>query len=142
MRTTTFILLSFFACTAAAQSSGDDVFVETPVEDLSEFVWEKRPIVVFADSPNDPAFREQIELLEGRIPELAERDVVVLIDTDPQARGPLRRKLRPRGFALVLVGKDGSVKLRKPKPWDVREISRVIDKMPMRQQEIRDRRAE
>lgn len=142
MRATTFILLGFFACTAAAQSSTDPVFATEPVEDLNEFVWEKRPIVVFADSPNDPAFREQIDLLEARLNDLAERDVIVLTDTDPNARGPLRRKLRPRGFALVLIGKDGTVKLRKPKPWDVRELSRVIDKMPMRQQEIRDRRGQ
>ena len=40
----------------------------------------------------------------------------------------------------VLIGKDGTVYLRKPFPWSVREISRSIDKMPLRQQEIRDRR--
>ncbi|MEO0922698.1 MAG: DUF4174 domain-containing protein, partial [Pseudomonadota bacterium] len=43
---------------------------------------------------------------------------------------------------LALVGKDGTIKLRKPVPWDVRELSRVIDKMPMRQQEVRDRRGD
>ena len=31
---------------------------------------------------------------------------------------------------------DGQVKLRKPLPWDVRELTRSIDKMPLRQQEI------
>jgi hypothetical protein len=38
----------------------------------------------------------------------------------------------------VLIGKDGRVAQRKPSPWDVREIERAIDKMPLRQQEIRD----
>ena len=140
MRTTTFVLLAFLAGTSMAQSTSEMVFPETVNEDLNQFIWEKRPIVVFADSPNDPAFREQMELLEERVTDLAERDVVVLTDTDPAARGPLRLKLRPRGFGLVLIGKDGDVKLRKPVPWDVRELSRIIDKMPMRQQEIRDRR--
>ena len=41
---------------------------------------------------------------------------------------------------LALIDKDGGVKLRKPFPWDVREITRSIDKMPLRQQELRDRR--
>ena len=41
---------------------------------------------------------------------------------------------------LVIIGKDGSVKQRKPLPWNVRELSRSIDKMPLRQQEMRDRR--
>ena len=106
--------------------------------DLSEFHWKKRPVVVFADSENDPAFIEQMELLEARTDALIERDVVVLTDTDPAARSALRLKMRPRGFMLVLVGKDGGIKLRKPFPWDVREISRSIDKMPIRQREIRE----
>ena len=71
---------------------------------------------------------------------LLDRDVIVLTDTDPAAQSPIRQKLRPRGFMMVLIGKDGGVKLRKPLPWTVREISRSIDKMPMRLQEVEDRR--
>jgi hypothetical protein len=113
-------------------------FAPADMADLSEFQWKKRPVLVFADSENDPAFIEQLELLEAEWEELAERDVVVLTDTDPAARSAMRLKMRPRGFMLVLVGKDGGIKLRKPFPWNVREISRSIDKMPMRQREIRD----
>ena len=106
---------------------------------LEEFQWVNRPIVVFADTPADPRYQQQIALLLDRLEELAERDVVIIVDTDPANASDIRTKLRPRGFQLTLIGKDGGVKLRKPLPWDVREISRVIDKMPMRQQEIRDR---
>ena len=66
------------------------------------------------------------------------RDVVVLTDTSPEARSPLRRELNPRGFSLVIISKDGVSRIRKPLPWDVREITRSIDKMPIRQQEIRE----
>ena len=106
---------------------------------LSDFQWTARPIVVFADTDADPRYQEQLELLLSRTEELADRDVVIITDTDPAAQSDIRTKLRPRGFQLTLIGKDGGVKLRKPFPWDVREISRVIDKMPMRQQEIRAR---
>ncbi|MCH2163126.1 MAG: DUF4174 domain-containing protein [Marinovum sp.] len=109
--------------------------------ELAEFSWVKRPVIVFADSEADPRFVQQMQLLEADLGELAEREIVVLTDTDPSTLSPLREKLRPRGFMLVLIGKDGGVKLRKPLPWSVRELSRTIDKMPMRQQEIRDRRA-
>lgn len=109
--------------------------------DIDELVWLARPVVVFADSPNDPRFRQQIDLLRARPEDLAERDVIILTDTDPAAQSALRMRLRPRGFMLVLIGKDGEVELRKPAPWDVREITRSIDKMPLRQQEIEDRRA-
>ncbi len=121
--------------------TGEEMAVIEAIEtNLSDFLWQKRPVIVFADSPNDPAFVEQMELLTARLDALAERDVVLITDTDPDARSEIRLKLRPRGFMLALLGKDGQVKLRKPLPWDVRELSRVIDKMPMRQREIRDGR--
>ncbi len=136
------VIAALFATAAGAQSddsaSPDTLFAPAGTEDLIKFRWKKRPVVVFADSTEDPAFIEQIELLEERVDALRERDVVVVTDTDPAARSALRLKMRPRGFMLVLVGKDGKLKLRKPFPWDVREISRSIDKMPIRQREIRE----
>lgn len=107
---------------------------------LTDLEWLARPVIVFADSPNDPRFRQQLALLADRPEDLAERDVIIVVDTDPDARSDLRTQLRPRGFMLVIMGKDGQVELRKPAPWDVREITRTIDKMPLRQQEIDDGR--
>jgi hypothetical protein len=78
-----------------------------------------------------------MRLIAADMGSLALRDVIVITDTDPAARSALRRELRPRGFNLVLIDKDGRVNLRKAEPWDVREISRQIDKMPLRQEEIR-----
>lgn len=104
---------------------------------LDAFLWVARPIVVFADTPADPRFQQQLELLLARPEALADRDVVILIDTDPSARSDVRTQLRPRGFSMVLLAKDGTVVLRKPSPWDVREITRAIDKLPLRQDEIR-----
>lgn len=126
---------------ALADPIADPVIQPAGAHELEEYLWLKRPVVVFADSANDPRFRQQMDLLEERLDDLAVRDVVVLTDTDPSVLSPMREKLRPRGFMLVLLGKDGNVYLRKPFPWSVREISRSIDKMPLRQQEIRDRRS-
>jgi len=108
--------------------------------EIGEYRWTHRPVVVFADSPADPRFQEQVDEFLQDIPALMTRDVLVFVDTDPEAESALRKKLRPRGFMLVLIGKDGGVKLRKPLPWSVRELSRTIDKIPMRQREIEDRR--
>lgn len=119
-----------------------DIFIQGTDIDLNEFLWEKRPLVVFGESENDPQFLRQMALLNERLEELAERDVVILTDTDPSAESALRTQLRPRGFMLALIVKDGTIYLRKPRPWDVREITRTIDKLPMRQQEIRERRGE
>jgi hypothetical protein len=108
--------------------------------DLSEFLWTNRPVVIFADNAADPRFQEQMERLSEDQHMLAERDVIVLTDTDPKARSALRKKLRPRGFMLVIIGKDGGVKLRKPHPWSVRENTRSIDKFPSRLREVEERR--
>jgi hypothetical protein len=107
---------------------------------LADFKWQNRLVVVFADTPLDPAFIRQLELLAQRPETLTERDALILTDTDPAARTPIRLELRPRGFALVLVDKDSRVIQRKPSPWDLREITRAIDKTPLRQQELRDQR--
>ncbi len=143
-----FVFATLFAVTGNAQTAA----VETPevnpemgptdiVEtNLKDFIWRKRPIVVFADSDQDPRFQEQIDLLTSRLDALEARDVVILTDTNPDELSDLRRELRPRGFMMVLIGKDGGVKLRKPFPWSVREINRTIDKMPLRREELRSQR--
>ena len=106
--------------------------------DLAQFAWIARPIVVFADTPADPRFQQQMRYIAERPDVLALRDVVVIVDTDPAARSSVRTTLRPRGFMLAMVSKEGTVFQRKPAPWDVREMSRAIDKLPQRQQELRD----
>jgi hypothetical protein len=136
------VIAALFASQSVAQDATETaentVFSQSETADLKRFVWKKRPVVVFADSDADPRYVEQIELLMANLASLDERDVVVFTDTDPSAKSALRLKLRPRGFMLVIIGLDGDVKLRKPFPWDVREISRSIDKMPLRKRELRE----
>ena len=111
------------------------IFEARDVE-LTDVIWAARPWVIFADSPLDPIFEQQIALLRVGLEAAKDRNIMLIIDTDPSAQTELRKTLRPKGFAWVLIGKDGVVKLRKPFAWNMRELSRVIDKMPMRQQEI------
>lgn len=141
-RSLAFVIAVLFASPAVAQTAGDAVneplFFSMNEVNLEQFKWKKRPVVVFADSDLDPAFEDQIKKLRARPTELVARDVVVIMDTSPEPLSDLRRSLRPRGFMLVLLSKDGTVNVRKPFPWDVREITRSIDKMPIRKREIRD----
>jgi hypothetical protein len=121
----------------AAWEADRTVILDAAEADLEAFEYVARPLVVFADSPRQPQFVEQLRLIEAAVGDLAERDVVVIVDTDPEARSEVRRALRPRGFGLVLVDKDGRVTLRQPAPTAVREVTRAIDRTPIRQEELR-----
>jgi hypothetical protein len=128
--------------TEAAQSGlvevpyGPVQAVDTPFDSQ---LYVNRPVVVFGDSPNDPNFVRQMELMSVGLPDLQQRDVVLVIDSDPAAKSEWRRKLRPRGFSLVLMDKDLKPVIRKPLPWEVREITAAIDKFPLRRQEVLER---
>jgi hypothetical protein len=136
------LLLALAAPTASAQGTPAAATQSEAAAQprLDELLWVARPLVVFADTPDDPRFAQQLALLEERLPELEERDVVILTDTDPAAKGPLRRALRPRGFGVVLIDKDGMVAQRHPSPVTARELINLIDRMPSRRQETGSRR--
>ena len=121
------LLLSLFTVFAVAQEVTDP---------LAEYKWIARPLVIFADSPFDPRFVLQMEMLSEDPEVLEERDVVILTDTDVDTYGPLRERLRPYEFTVILLDKEGNVVLRKSTPWTPRELSRAIDKLPMRKDEI------
>ena len=124
--------------TLSAWKANPSQIFSTSDVDLEDMIWAARPLIIFANSPLDPTFKQQMALLQESFEVLIERDVMVVVDTNPNSKSILRKNLRPKGFVWVLIGKDGTVKLRKPFAWDMRELSRVIDKMPMRQQEIKE----
>ncbi|ARJ70937.1 hypothetical protein B0A89_13685 [Paracoccus contaminans] len=101
-----------------------------------QLLYRSRAVVIFADTPADPAFAVQMAALHGQAGPLADRDVVVISDTDPAERSVWRQRLAPQGFSLVIIDKDGQVKQRKPQPRDMREIIRIIDTFPSRLEEI------
>lgn len=108
---------------------------------LDELLWLARPLIVFADSPQDPGFQRQMQLLAADPATLADRQVLVIADTDPAALSDLRRRFRPNGFAILLIDTNGRVLLTRPTPRPVREIAATVDKSPQRRQELQDRRS-
>ena len=108
--------------------------------DLETLRWTARPLVVFADGPDDPRFVQQMTRLEADPVALDDRLVVVLVDTEPASNSALRQRLRPRGFSVVLIDIDGQVVQRRDVPVTVREIANTIDRLPSRRQETGSRR--
>ena len=110
------------------------------VADLDAYRWQKRPVLVFGPSDADPDYVVQRGRLEAAADGLRERDIVVLSDTVPGtipgSGGAMRRALGVEGFEIVLVGKDGGVKLRSRMPITVEALFATIDAMPMRRREM------
>jgi uncharacterized protein (DUF2336 family) len=128
-----------------------------------------RPLLIFAPDSGHPAYRRQHELLQGLDAELADRDmrVVEIIGERVSDRGALETEngaetgndaarsragaatgaaalrqyleLPPNTFAVLLVGKDGGVKLRRGEPVPPEHLFQLIDAMPMRRREMRER---
>jgi Domain of unknown function (DUF4174) len=139
-----FLAVLALALPALSLSAGAEeapVFAPIAASDVVEadLLFLRRPVIVFADSPNDPAFIRQMELLARYYDQLAARDVILITDTDPASASALRKKLRPRGFSLVLMDKDWKPMIRKPLPWEGREIVNSIDKMPIARTEALER---
>ena len=54
--------------------------------DIADVVWAARPWVIFADSPLDPIFSQQMALLRAGLNVAQDRDVMIIVDTDPSAK--------------------------------------------------------
>jgi Domain of unknown function (DUF4174) len=124
-----------------ARAEEAPAFAPVPASEIVEadLLYVRRPVVVFADSPSDPSFLRQLDLLARHYDELQARDVILIVDTDPANPSALRLRLRPRGFSLVLMDKDWKPSIRKPLPWEGREIVNSIDKMPIARTEALER---
>ena len=81
-------ILLFNIAKASASDVTDSSIIEINLSNknsisLDSFLWEKRPIIVFSNGPQDPSFVTQLNYLLSRLDSLKERDVVILTDTNP-----------------------------------------------------------
>ncbi len=111
------------------------------VPDLDSLRWHSRVVIAFASGQNDPKLKEQSEIASSHRQGFAERDIETfeLAGETPEVWA-LREKLNTgrEPFTVVLIGKDGSVKLKKHDPLTADELFRTIDKMPMRKREMKE----
>lgn len=139
--TLVFIAVAGFSNAGMAQETRPFDPIDAQETTLEEHKWISRLILLFAARPEDPQILRQLEMLEAEWPALDARDVEIIVDTDPDSLSDARSVIRPHGFMMVLMAKDGTIAQRKPRPWSARELIRAIDKMPLRLEEEKERRA-
>lgn len=128
--------------------------------EANPFTGSTRLVLVFATSEAMAEFLDIREQIDARSVELSDRDMIViaaLADDDrvqllhsagrevANRTVPRAPDLRSRygvsrdSFALLLVGKDGGVKLTRNEPIALDEIFALVDSMPTRRREMRER---
>ena len=116
---------------------------------LDEFQWKNRIIIVNSDINNELSDKQKNSLMK-EIPGLKERqllvfeigkagirDIMTIKDYEIDQKLFDQLRLKEGIFELLLIGKDGGVKLRSSAPVAINEIYGLIDQMPMRQAEMR-----
>jgi len=121
--------------------------------DLEAYQWKNRILVVFAESEETGPFKTQKRILKNEEDGVLDRDLIiveVIENGESRARGVrfpeetagnLRRQFQvaPGAFQVILIGKDGGEKLRRGEPVSAADLFGIIDAMPMRQQEMRQK---
>ncbi len=120
--------------------------------ELSDYRWERRPLLVFAPTDTDPRLVETRNRIEASRCEFASRDMVLgvvvtdgnstldgrALDAEESQRLVEQYVIGPDAFSVLLIGKDGGEKLRVNDVPDLSAIYALIDGMPMRSREMRD----
>ncbi len=114
---------------------------------LTTYLGKNRVLLVFAPTQDDPLLVKQLSELQNKA-ELKERDLIVLpVPADDKAAGKSLPYLQTKfnggrpSFALVLVGKDGNDAYQTAEPVEAKVIYAKIDAMPMRKDEVKEKKA-
>ena len=126
---------------------------ETLPMDLTQFQWKNRMLFIFAQDGNHPLFKDlQIQVVAQKA-EVDDRDLIIFelpakgstrmgtTPLDRQQADSIRAHLDIPGntFSLILVGKDGGIKLKREDRVDLSDVFGLIDSMPMRQREMQQK---
>jgi len=123
---------------------------------LEQHQWKDRVLLIFAKNEKHPHFLAQTKLLEQQKAALLDRDLLTYKlfsdntghytdDTplDTTQAGAFQDRFNPekQNFLMILIGKDGGVKLRSDQPVPPSSLFGLIDGMPMRRAELRRKKS-
>ena len=128
--------------------------MEQETMDLDKYRWEERLLFVFARSKEDPEYKAVSKQLSSMKGGIIERDMRIfrVFESDESLSGNsvisqedafgLRKKFSVSSgtFTMILVGKDGGVKMKEESLVDLSDVFSLIDAMPMRRIEMKERK--
>ena len=117
---------------------------------LDSYTWHNRLLLIFTPDQGHPEFIAQNEELARVGAELIDRDLVIFrmmpgeavtidnnISRESNSNGIYRDfAIDTSEFRVLLIGKDGTLKLTRPVAVGTTDLFELIDSMPMRQMEM------
>lgn len=153
---TQFLLLFIFSLSLTAITKTDTNDTDSPCDGksvtLDQFQWKNRVLLIFAEDSDSDVYKAQIDSLHSHREGLIDRDLVIfsifdqecstldgnVIDDKSAEKIQNDYSDQKETYSVFLIGKDGGVKLHKNQLLNVDELFNTIDRMPMRQREMRD----
>ena len=140
------ILLLILTVITPLTSSAQDI--------LAQYRWQNRVVILFADGAGSEKAAGFLASLAERQADFIDRDML-LITVYPdkaenageamsaQEANALQSRYNQDNaiFRVLLIGKDGGVKLNRVKETALQDLFDLIDTMPMRRQEMRQKKS-
>lgn len=127
------------------------IFVLTPMiftyaQSLKDYQWKNRLLFVLNPNGNSPFSHPQLKAFEDHTAAIEERQLLIMVLHHGKLTDIHGNELKQdpgelpfKDFkGVVLIGKDGGVKLKEPFTVDPELIFNLIDSMPMRRAEIKN----
>lgn len=116
-------------------------------QELKDFKWKNRILLLVDHGNNLEKSELQLRKFKAQLNEMQERDLILfvyngknLMDIDGTLTNIKMDNVPYNDYqGVILIGKDGGVKLRKKFVVEATEIFELIDQMPMRRSEMKHR---
>ncbi len=107
-------------------------------QSLEELRWKNRVLLIFNAADAIAFSKQQENMIIDYQNGFTERDFLI-VDADSEDPQHARFNVEPGDFTVILIGKDGGEKGRWQRPVKAEEIFSLVDQMPMRQREMREK---
>ena len=124
-------------------------------QDIRSHRWKNRIVLIVTKDLNSKVYKEQIDILRSDTKGFEERKLIIYTKTKDKYRigtdhtnwfpisqkSYLQTQKSKHSFEIVLIGLDGEVKLRQNEVVSKEKLFTLIDGMPMRRDEIKNKRS-
>lgn len=132
-----FLLAMVWLTTFAADFSKNSI---VSIDELAELKWKKRVVLVFnfvANSKEGAELEKSISNTNSQ--EIKDRDIAIFRVSREAKELSKKFNVSNEHLTTILIGKDGYEKTRRLGGFSIREFFPIVDAMPMRVRELRDK---